>query len=720
MIDGKLYIALFSIHGLIRGENLELGRDADTGGQTKYVVELARALGNHPMVAKVDLFTRLVQDPKVDLDYSKPEEEIGDNAHIVRIPFGPKRYLRKEVLWNYLDEFMDRTLKYFRTKGLVPDILHGHYADAGLCAASLGNLLGVPTIFTGHSLGREKNRLLLDKGMSQEDIEKRYNISTRIEAEEQALDTAMFVVASTSQEIEKQYSSYENYRPKQMRVVPPGTDLKKFYPPKSRWKLPAVFEKIERFLHEPKKPVVLAISRADERKNINTLIQAYGENARLQEMANLVVVAGNRKDITEMDKGARRVLKDMLLNIDKFDLYGKVAYPKQHKPDDVPDFYRMAAQLKGVFINPALTEPFGLTLIEAAACGLPIVATDDGGPQEIIGNCENGFLIDPLNREDISKRLIQTLADKDQWRKWSNAGIRGVKKHYSWESHADKYIKAIKKEVGGRKLATNIIRSKSVLPTVKKLIITDIDNTLLGDEGAAKRFVEFLEEHKDTVGFGVATGRSLDSAVQVLKEWNIKTPDVYITSVGSEINYGKNLVADTGWRSRLDWRWKPDEVKKVMADIPGLEFQPEQNQREHKISFYYDPKKTPGKRRIMRMLREKDLNAKIIMSHGEFLDILPVRSSKGQAVRYVSMKWGVPMDHILVAGDSGNDEDMINGNLLGVVVGNHSKELAKLKGRYNVYFAEKTYADGIIEGVNYYDLFGVVKEHEWGEYEEET
>lgn len=87
--------------------------------------------------------------------------------------------------------------------------------------------------------------------MSQEDIEKRYNISTRIEAEEQALDTAMFVVASTSQEIEKQYSSYENYRPKQMRVVPPGTDLKKFYPPKSRWKLPAVFEKIERFLHAP-------------------------------------------------------------------------------------------------------------------------------------------------------------------------------------------------------------------------------------------------------------------------------------------------------------------------------------------------------------------------------------------------------------------------------------------------------------------------------------
>ncbi|NIV35682.1 MAG: glycosyltransferase, partial [Anaerolineae bacterium] len=74
-------------------------------------------------------------------------------------------------------------------------------------------------------------------------------------------------------------------------------------------------------------------------------------------------------------RGARDVLTRLLLDIDRYDLYGHVAYPKHHRPNDIPDLYRIAAKSKGVFVNPALTEPFGLTLIEAAASGLPMVAT---------------------------------------------------------------------------------------------------------------------------------------------------------------------------------------------------------------------------------------------------------------------------------------------------------------------------------------------------------
>ena len=95
------------------------------------------------------------------------------------------------------------------------------------------------------------------------------------------------------------------------------------------------------------------------------------------------------------------------LGTDRFaaaDLYGKVAYPKHHRPDDVSLLYRLAALSRGIFVNPALTEPFGLTLIEAAASGLPIVATEDGGPQDIIGHCHNGLLIDPLDSEAMSPK----------------------------------------------------------------------------------------------------------------------------------------------------------------------------------------------------------------------------------------------------------------------------------------------------------------------------
>ena len=96
------------LHGLFRSQDLELGRDADTGGQTLYVLELARSLANRAEVAHVEVVTRLIQDRRVSLDYSKPLEPIAPGASIRRFSFGPRRYLRKEQLWPYLDELADQ------------------------------------------------------------------------------------------------------------------------------------------------------------------------------------------------------------------------------------------------------------------------------------------------------------------------------------------------------------------------------------------------------------------------------------------------------------------------------------------------------------------------------------------------------------------------------------------------------------------------------------
>ena len=107
------------------------------------------------------------------------------------------------------------------------------------------------------------------------------------------------------------------------------------------------------------------------RKNLGALIAAFGSSPKLHEQANLAIVAGNREDIRELDAAQTEVMTNLLLDIDRYDLWGKVALPKQHKPADIAGFYRLAARRRGVFVNPALTEPFGLTLIEAAASGLP-------------------------------------------------------------------------------------------------------------------------------------------------------------------------------------------------------------------------------------------------------------------------------------------------------------------------------------------------------------
>ncbi|NIR32378.1 MAG: HAD-IIB family hydrolase [Gammaproteobacteria bacterium] len=707
-----LYIVLISIHGLVRGHEMELGRDADTGGQVLYVVELARALAAHPDVWRVDLLTRQVADPKVSDDYARPSEQIADGAHIVRIPFGPRRYLRKEVLWPYLDSFVDSALQHVRSVGRVPDIVHGHYADAGLVGSKLASLLGAPIVFTGHSLGHEKRRRLLEHGMKPETIENRYNMSQRIEAEERALANASLVIASTHQEASDQYARYDNYRKSRIAVIPPGVDLERFRPPRAGDPRPPIKAEVERFLKNDKKPWILAMSRADERKNIRTLVDAYGESPPLQEKANLVIVAGTRDDINAMEKGPRRVLTDLLLRIDRYDLYGKVAYPKHHESDDVPALYRAAARSRGVFVNPALTEPFGLTLLEAAASGLPVVATNDGGPRDILARCKSGLLVDPLDVEGIQDALLDALTERQRWRRWSRSGLRAAKQEYSWETHVEKYLRALRRIVERpRRPARRVNMVKTRLPTADRLLVCDLDDTLLGDEEAVHELVTFWREHRNRVVFGVATGRRLSSTVTVLDEHGIPRPDIFITSVGTEIHYGPNPLEEERWREHVDYYWDAQAIHGVAAELPGVSRQPQSEQRRFKVSYYVDDRQAlPSAQEIQRRLRRKRIHANVIYSHERNLDFLPIRASKGLAVRYIAYRWGLPMERVLTAGDSGNDEDMLTGNSLGVVVGNFSEELGKLRNRSRIYFAEAWYARGILEGIEHYDFFGRIRE----------
>ena len=695
---------MISVHGLVRGFDMELGRDADTGGQIKYVVELARALVEHPAVEKVDLLTRLIPDSRVDGSYAEPVEELAPGANIVRVRCGPNRYQRKETLWPHLDMFVDNTLHYLRSTGRPPDLVHGHYADAGYVASQLSGILNIPMAFTGHSLGRVKRERLLEQSSKAETIEKRYRLSRRIEAEESALDHAALVVASTNQEVQEQYAVYDHYQPRRMVVIPPGIDLGRFSPPRRlRMPDPPIGRRIRPFLQEWRKPMILALSRPDPRKNLATLVRAYGENKTLQDLANLVIVAGSRTDIRKMDKGSGDVLTEVLHLVDLYNLYGRVAYPKEQAADDVPDLYRLAAKSKGVFVNPALTEPFGLTLLEAAASGLPIVATADGGPSDITEYCKNGLLIDPLDVEAMGEALLRVLSNREQWRKWSRSGISGVKRHFSWNSHVAKYIRASRMIIHQSE-KQRFYKPKSRLITADRLLVSDIDNTLIGDQAALRELLRMLKEAGGRVAFGVATGRSSELTLEALKKWEVPTPQFLITSVGTCIRYGPQLIRDKGWEQHICYRWRPETVREVMAKLPGLRLQPAEGQGPYKISYDVDDEKMPAVPEIVRLLRKSKLQAKIVYSHQAYLDVLPIRASKGTALRYLATKWGIPLERCLVAGDSGNDEEMLTGSTLAVVVGNHDPELEKLRDEPRIYFARGHYARAIVEAVQHYDF----------------
>jgi sucrose-phosphate synthase len=701
-----MYILLISIHGLIRSHDLELGRDADTGGQTKYVLDLARALAERDDVAQVDLVTRRVIDPNPNLssDYAEPLEAIAPKARIVRIEAGPEEYLPKEQLWDYLDSFMDNLLSWLNEQGQMPDIVHSHYADAGYVGVRLSNLIGVPLVHTGHSLGRDKRQRLLAKGLNREEIDQRYNMNRRIDAEEEVLANADLVITSTFNEIDEQYGLYDYYQPKRMAVVPPGTDLTQFYPPTQEGFNVPFDHGLRRFLNRSEKPIILALSRPDERKNILTLIETFGESKPLQDLANLVVVAGSRDDIREMESGAQEVLTNIFVLIDVYDLYGRVAVPKRLPSNGVSEIYRLTASSRGVFINPALTEPFGLTLLEAAASGIPLVATENGGPVDIIGNCGNGLLINPLDQEAIAQALLAVLTDEKQWQIWSQNGIEGVRKHYSWQAHAETYLAKVKPLP--RKHAPIPESQPARRPLSKRAIFSDLDQSLIGNAEGLSRLTAVLRQNRTSAIFGIVTGRRLDSALVIMRRNSIPVPDVLITSLGTQIHYGKQLITDDFWAKHINYLWQPISVRSALQEIPGLIPQPYVEQSRYKIAYHYDPTVAPPVEEIIALLRTRELTVNVIHAFGQYLDILPARASKGQALRYVAQRWEIPLENILVAGGSGADEDMMRGNTLAVVVGNrHYEELSQLEDLEQIYFATQDHALGILEAIDYYDFF---------------
>ncbi|KAL5993241.1 sporulation-specific protein 4 [Asimina triloba] len=824
----RLYIVLISLHGLVRGENMELGRDSDTGGQVKYVVELARALAVTKGIYRVDLLTRQISSPEVDWSYGEPIEMLtgpsdadnqidGDSrgAYIIRLPCGPRdKYIHKELLWPYIPEFVDRALSHIVDmaralgdqvdggKPTWPYVIHGHYADAGEVAARLSGAINVPMVMTGHSLGRNKFEQLLKQGrVSKEDINSTYKIMRRIEAEELGLDATEMVVTSTRQEIEEQWglydgfdlklerklrvrrrrgvSCYGRYMPR-MVVIPPGMDFSYVTAPdaleadgdlssligtdrtQSPRNLPPIWSEIMRFFTNPHKPMILALSRPDPKKNVTTLLKAFGECRPLRELANMTLILGNRDDIEEMSGSSSAVLTTVLKLIDRYDLYGQVAYPKHHKQSDVPQIYRLAAKTKGVFINPALVEPFGLTLIElmyvrlswqAAAYGLPIVATKNGGPVDIIKALNNGVLIDPHDQKAISDALLKLVADKGLWLDCRKHGLKNIHR-FSWPEHCRNYLSHVqhcrsRHPTAGLDIAPPAEEPMSdSLRDVEDLSIPfsiDADVKVNGELDAAARQKAVLDaltrrrqrpensaavyggeveygpgrrqrlfaiaadcydadgkvaaEELRTVfekvmeagrrsgdgrtGFVLSTGSTLAEALEALRSCHVAVDDLdaLICGSGSELYYPwRDLAADVDYGTHVEYRWPGESVRSVVQRLAKLDDGAEddlvvEDEACTSRCYAYSVKPQAKVRRIdnvRQRLRMRGFRCNLVYTRaGTRLNVLPLFASREQAVRYLSIRWGIDLSHMVrFVGDKGDtdQEDMLVGLAKTVVI----------------------------------------------------
>ena len=419
-----------ALQGCLRAHAVPYGLTADTGGHIKYLLELVEA-AEAAGLERQEVVVRRFHDGDLGAHYGQRSEPLGPRSRIVRIAGLTRGYLAKEEMAPELPAIVDNLVDHIAGTGR-PDVIHAHYADAGWVAAELKRKLGIPFVFTGHSLGRVKARAVGGTDSA---------LANRIAMEDRVVAEADRIVVSSRDEAEVQYGLYPTLCAREdaaIRLNPPGCDLDAFGPAPLR---PALRAKIEGPLARPDLPMALAIARPVHKKNLSGLVEAFARSD-LRERANLVVVAGTRGDLRAEEGEHRAVWEELLYLRDRHDLDGHMSLPKTHEQTDIPALYAHARETGGLFANVALNEPFGLTFLEAAASGLPVVATAHGGPRDIVGRLDNGTLVDPFDGDAIAQAMDALLGDRDRWETCSLNGLERVR-YYRWARHARDYAREL-------------------------------------------------------------------------------------------------------------------------------------------------------------------------------------------------------------------------------------------------------------------------------------
>ncbi|WP_279351325.1 HAD-IIB family hydrolase [Erythrobacter litoralis] len=660
----------------MKAEPVRYGITEDTGGHIAYVLGEMQALSERADVDHAEIVTRLFDEPALDPVHAQPREAITPKLSITRIDSGNRAYLSKEALAADRKAFTEALISELRGRSRLPDVIHAHFADAADVAAKVEKALGIPFIYTAHSLGRDKQDVMGLSGTGH---------SARIAEETRAIERAAAIVGSSRDECERQIPSYTDTAVCKTYRIPPGILVASA----NDEAVCSASALIAPFLRDPTRPIVLAVARPVAKKNLATLVEAFGMSNDLRTRCNLVILAGVREGPQTQSGEQNAVMHGLFAAIDRHGLYGSVAYPKSHTREDVDGLYRLAAESGGVFVNPALMEPYGLTLVEAASYGLPVVATRNGGPIDIIGELKHGLLIDPTSPADLAGAIGRIIDDRELWQTFSRNG-QANSQAMNWDAYADAFV-----SVARAVCETSPAQAER---NFDSLLVSDIDNTLTGCPEGAGRFASFVHRSPG-FAFAVATGRSLTEARRLIREWSLPEPVAWITSVGSEIYHrtSNGLEPDTDFASLVAEGWDANRVEDICATVPGLEPQAVYEQRPFKRSYFAASHAVAEA--VRHALRLKGVAARVIYSHGRLLDVLPLRAGKGAAMAFLGRKLDIEAARIFAAGDSGNDEDMLTVCQNAILVGNHSDELAGLRSQPNVYVARRSHGSGALEGV---------------------
>ncbi len=485
-------LAILSPHGWF-GQSNVLGRP-DTGGQVVYILDQVRALEKEMVQRLSDqgldikpsivVVTRLIPEAEGTCCDQRIETIAGtDYARILRVPFRevsgevlPNWISRFEV-WPYLERFaLDVERELLAELGGRPDLVIGNYSDGNLVATLLAQRLGVTQCNIAHAL--EKTKYLYSDLYWREN-DPQYHFATQFTADLIAMNTADFIITSTYQEIagtDESVGQYESYSafslpglyrvvhgidafdPK-FNIVSPGADPDVYFPAADRERrLDHLHSEIEQLVYGQDtasdirgtltamdKPLLFTMARMDRIKNITGLVDWYARSPALREAANLLVISGHVDPQRSGDAEEREQIERMHALMDEHGLDTQVRWLGKHLDKDLAgELYRVVADRRGAFAQPALFEAFGLTVVEAMGSGLPTFATCFGGPLEIIEDGVSGFHIDPNHGEDAAQCMAEFFErcqrEPGYWEKLSHGSLERVAARYTWKRYAERMM----------------------------------------------------------------------------------------------------------------------------------------------------------------------------------------------------------------------------------------------------------------------------------------
>ena len=411
-------IGMVSTHGYVAAEP-PLGA-ADTGGQVVYVLELSKKIAQ--LGYEVDIWTRRFEDqPEFDV--------VSERVRVIRVPCGGRAFLDKEYLYRHLGEWAENALRFIQRQSLSYQFFDSHYWDAGYATQRLAEALNVPHVHTPHSLGLWKKQLMeQDFPDDVANFEKKYNFAERIRHETVLYRNCEAIIATTPPQLDMVVSDY-GAAPERVHMIPPGYDDNRFYPVSA-----ATRQTIRQRLGF-KGSVVLAIGRLARNKGYDLLIEAFTIVAPRVPDAVLHLAVGG----TQTTPKEQELLDELKALVGKHGLTDRVRFSGYVADADLADHYRAA----DVFVLSSRYEPFGMTAIEAMACGTPTVVTTHGGLYRAVSFGRHALYADSFDREDLGITIFKVLKHERLSARLARMGAHKARSLFTWTGIAQQLVSLI-------------------------------------------------------------------------------------------------------------------------------------------------------------------------------------------------------------------------------------------------------------------------------------